>query len=112
MGPHPSVHRHSHAGSRRRPTLRGHGSIPLPATLGGWAASLEKTNACRWRANDLLNLAVQQSPDVEEEHLCAAASAEGEYDARRASSQVDGLRLSIEVLRGTGVGGAKVMTKV
>ena len=52
-GPHPSVHRHSHAGSRRRPTLRGHGSIPLPATLG-LAASLEKTNACRWRANDLL----------------------------------------------------------
>ena len=53
MGPHPSVHRHSHAGSRRRPTLRGHGSSPLalPATLG-LAASLEKTNACRWRAND------------------------------------------------------------
>ena len=60
MGPHPSVHRHSHAGSRRRPTLRGHGSIPLPATLGGWAASLEKTNACRWRANHLLDASAAQ----------------------------------------------------
>ena len=77
------------------------GAARAAAAAEGAAA---EERACDERLQALL--AVQQSPDVEEEHLCAAASAEGEYDARRASSQVDGLRLSIEVLRGTGVGGA------